>query len=170
MNKLLQLHDKVKYHRYRDDIVLNASRCRQYTDAFSKLLDAFQKEINAAKLTALTDRNQRQKMLVEAENRCFMIDARHKLTLLGELGDAYRYTGDYETEQRIRILMAQLESTLSSIHEYIAYGLIGFILRYPSNETMDAVRMVWKGTDYVASTASTLQKAPPAPPRIPHSW
>lgn len=161
MNKLLQLHDKVKYHRYRDDIVLNASRYRQYTDAFSNLLDAFQREINNARQTAHSDRNKGQKMLVEAENRCFMIDARHKLTLLAELGDAYRYTGDYETEQQIRILMAQLESTLSSIHEYIAYGTIGFILRYPSNETMEAVRMVWKGTDYVASTASTPQKVPP---------
>ena len=53
MNKLLQLHDKVKYHRYRDDIILNASRCRSYTDAFTNLLDAFQKEINMAKQTAI---------------------------------------------------------------------------------------------------------------------
>lgn len=169
MNKLLQLHDKVKYHRYRDDIILNASRCRQYTDAFNALLDAFQKEINAAKQTAIPERNKSQRMLVEAENRCFMIDARHKLTLLAELGDVYRHTGDYETGQRIRILMAQLESTLSSIHEYIACGKIGFILRYPSNDSMDAVRMIWKETDYVDSTAAALRQVPPTPHRIPHS-
>lgn len=161
MTKLLHLHDKVKFHRYRDDIVLNASRCRHYTDAFTTLLDAFQKEINAARQTALPDRNKSQNMLVEAENRCFMIDARHKLALLGELGDSYRYAGDHETEQRIRILMAQLESTLSSIHEYIAYGTIGFILRYPSDDTMETLRLTWKGTDYIASTASTPQKVPP---------
>lgn len=155
MNKLLQLHDKVKYHRYRDDIVLNASRCRHYTDAFGSLLDAFQKEIDAARLTPLSERDKSQKMLVEAENRCFMIDARHKLSALAELGEAYRRAGGYETEQQIRILMAQLESALSSIHEYIVSGKIGFLLRYPADDSMEAVRMVWKETDYIPSGTQT---------------
>ncbi len=162
MNKLLHFHDKVKYHKYRDDIVLNASRCTHYTNAFTDLLNAFQKEIDHARQTALPDRNRGQQMLIEAENRCFMIDARRKLSLLGELGETYRHTGDYETSQRIRILMAQLESTLSSIHEYIVYGRIGFIVQYPSDETLDAVRMVWKGTDYIAATATEPRQAPPA--------
>lgn len=161
MNKLLQLHDKVKYHRYRDDIILNASRCRSYTDAFTDLLDAFQKEIDKARQTAIPDRNKSQQMLVEAENRCFMIDARHKLALLEVLGETYRCTGDYETEQRIRIVMTQLEGTLSSIHEYIVYGTIGFILHYPSDETLNPIRLVWKGTDYIASTATVPHKESP---------
>ncbi|MCD7724668.1 MAG: hypothetical protein LUI12_03840 [Clostridiales bacterium] len=148
MNKLLQLHDKVKYHRYREDIVLNASRCHQYVHAFTSLLDAFQKEIDSARLIPLPERTQSQRMLVEAENRCFMIDARRKLSLLEKSGEIYRYEGGYETEQQIRLLMAQLESALSSIHEYIAYGKIRFLLRYPSDDTMDVIRMAWKGTDY----------------------
>lgn len=169
MKKLLQLHDKVKFHRYRDDIVLNASRCRSYTEAFGNLLDAFQKEINAAAQTPLMERNRSQKMLTEAENRCFMIDARHKLSLLGELGELYRSTGDYETEQRIRILMAQLEGVLSSIHEYIVYGTIGFLLRYPSDDALTPVRMVWKGTDYIAVTAQAPPQASQAQRKNPRS-
>ena len=44
MNKLLQLHDKVKYRRYRNDIIAAAAHCRRYTSLFNDLLDAFQKE------------------------------------------------------------------------------------------------------------------------------
>ena len=148
MNKLLQLHDKVKFHRYRDDIVLNAPYYKRYVRAFSDLLDAFQQEINAAKAVPAPDRDRRQKMLVELENRCFLIDARHKLSLLSLLAEAYCDTGDYSTQQQIQVLMAQLESTLSSIHEYISYGRVGFILRYPSDDSLQVLRLVWKGTDY----------------------
>ena len=87
-------------------------------------------------------------MLVELENRCFLIDARHKLSLLSLLAETYCDTGDYGTQQQIQVLMAQLESTLSSIHEYISYGRVGFILRYPSDDSLQPLGLVWKGTDY----------------------
>lgn len=150
MSKLLQLHDKVKYHRYRDDIVANAAHYKRYVRLFNDLLDAFQEEINAAKRTLPADRNSGMKMLIEADNRCFMIDARHKLNCLSELGDTYYRTDSYAAQQQIRILMAQLEGTLSSIHEYTVSGRITFMLRYPTDDTMEAVRLVWRGTDYAA--------------------
>lgn len=150
MNRLLQLHDKVKYHRYRDNIVENAAHYKRYVNLYTDLLDAFQKEINDAKRTPALDRELREKMLVELDNRCFMIDASHKLSALYTLAEEYYHSGAYDAERQIRILMAQLESTLSSIHEYIAYGRIGFLLRYPADDTMEAVRLVWKGTDYIA--------------------
>ncbi len=150
MNKLIQLHDKIKYHRYRDDIVANAAHYKKYVSLFNDLLDAFQGEVNSAKQTAPADRDRGMQMLVEVDNRCFMIDARHKLNCLSELGDTYYRTDSYEALQRIRILMAQLEGTLSSIHEYIVSGRIAYILRYPADDTMEVVRLVWKGTDYAA--------------------
>lgn len=150
MNRLLQLHDKVKYHRYRDNIVENAAHYKRYVNLYTDLLDAFQKEINDAKRTPAPDRELREKMLVELDNRCFMIDASHKLSALYTLAEEYYHSGAYDAERQIRILMAQLESTLSSIHEYIAYGRIGFLLRYPADDTMETVRLVWKGTDYIA--------------------
>lgn len=150
MDKLLQLHDKVKYHRYRSDVVANAAHYRRYTSLFNDLLDAFQKEINSAKQTPPADRDKGMKMLIEADNRLFLIDARHKLNLLSELGEIYYRTDSYEALQQIRILMAQLEGCLSSIHEYIVSGRIAFLLRYPADDTMEVVRLVWKGTDYTA--------------------
>lgn len=149
MNKLLQLHDKVKYHRYRDDIIASAAHYRRYTDRFNDLLDAFQKEIDAAKKTSPSDRNTGMKMLVELENRCFMIDARHKLYLLDQLGEEYRHSNSYDLEQRIRILMAQLEGVLSSIHEYIVSGKIRSILRYSADDRMEVRRLTWHNTDYI---------------------
>lgn len=149
MNKLLQIHDKVKYHRYRDDIVENSAYYKRYVNVFNELLDVFRKEIDAARQISVLEREISAKMLVELDNRCFMIDAAHKLSVLYTLGEEYHHTGSYDTEQQIRILMAQLEGTLSSIHEYIATGKVGFLLRYPSDDSMEVVRLVWKGTDYV---------------------
>lgn len=149
MNKLLQLHDKIKYHRYRDDIVANAAHYRRYAALFNDLLDAFRKEMETARRTPAADRDISAKMLVELDNRCFMIDAVHKLDLLCRLGEEYRHSGAYDTERQIRILMAQLEGVLSSIHEYIVSGKVAFMLRYPADSSMEVVRLTWRGTDYV---------------------
>ena len=148
MNKLLQLHDKVKYHRYRGDITANAPHYKRYVSLFYELLNAFQRKIDEAAQTAPEDRDRGQHMLSALQRHGFMDDARRKLALLYELGEEYYRTDSYDAEQGIRLLMAQLESTLSSIHEYIAYGRIGFILRYPADDSMNAVRLAWKGTDY----------------------
>lgn len=149
MDRLPQLHDKVKFHRYRDDIVANASACKRYVSAFQDLLDAFQKEIDKARLTPPEYADTRSRMLVEMENRCFLIDARRKLTQLSYFGELYRCQGGSDTERSVRILMAQLEGTLSSIHEYIAYGKVSFLLRYPADDSLEAVRLSWRQTDYV---------------------
>lgn len=148
MNKLLQLHDKVKYHRYRSDIVANAPHYKRYVSLFYELLNAFQKEIDTACQTAPAARDRGMQMLAALEPLDFIKDARQKLALLYEYGEEYNRTDSYDAQQQIRILMAQLESVLSSIHEYIAYGRIGFILRYPANDRMDVVRLVWKGNRY----------------------
>ena len=87
-------------------------------------------------------------MLAALQSHRFVDDARRKLALLYEAGEAYYRTDSYDAEQQIRILMAQLESALSSIHEYIAYGRIGFILCYPEDNGMKALRLTWKGNDY----------------------
>ena len=151
MNRLLLLHDKVKYHRYRDNIVENAAQYKRYVNLYTDLLDAFQREIDTAKRTPSPERELREKMLVELDNRCFMIDAAHKLSMLYTLAEEYHHSGSYEAERQIRILMAQLESTLSSIHEYIASGKVGFLLRYPADDSMESVRLIWKGTDYTSA-------------------
>lgn len=148
MNKLLQLHDKVKYHRYRGDIAANAPHYKRYVSLFYELLNAFQREIDEAVQTAPQDRDRGMLMLAALQRHDFVDDARRKLALLYELGEEYYRTDSYDAEQGVRILMAQLESTLSSIHEYAAYGRIGFMLRYPADDRMDAVRLTWKGTDY----------------------
>ena len=148
MNKLLQLHDKVKYHRYRGDIAANAPHYKRYVSLFYELLNAFQREIDEAVQTAPQDRDRGMLMLAALQRHDFVDDARRKLALLYELGEEYYRTDYYDAEQGVRILMAQLESTLSSIHEYTAYGRIGFMLRYPADDRMDAVRLTWKGTDY----------------------
>lgn len=148
MNKLLQLHDKVKYHRYRGDITANAPHYKRYVSLFYDLLNAFQQEIERAERTAPADRDLGMRMLAALQSHRFVDDARRKLALLYEAGEAYYRTDSYDAEQQIRILMAQLESALSSIHEYIAYGRIGFILCYPEDNGMKALRLTWKGNDY----------------------
>lgn len=148
MNKLLQLHDKVKYHRYRGDLAANAPHYKRYVSQFYELLNAFQKEIDEAAQTAPENRDRGKHMLAALQRHGFTDDARRKLALLYESGEEYYRTDSYDAEQRIRLLMAQLESVLSSIHEYIAYGRIGFILRYPADDNMNGIRLTWKGTDY----------------------
>lgn len=148
MKKLPNLHDKVKYHRYRDDIIVNAAYYKGYIRAFNELLDAFQKEIDSAGQTPIRNRTLGERMLIEMDNRCFMIDAWHKLTHLSSLAADCHARSDSDTEHRIRILMAQLEGTLSSIHEYIVYGKVSFILRYPNDDSMEVIRLCWRQTDY----------------------
>lgn len=149
MNKLIALHDKVKYHRYRENIVLHSRHYKKYIELFTDLLDGFQKEINVAKQADTAIRSLGQSMLIELENRCFLIDARRKLNSLFLCAQDYQNFGSPELEQQIRILMAQLESTLSSIHEYIAYGTVQFFIRYQNDTSMKQNRFLWKGTDYI---------------------
>lgn len=130
--------------------MVNAAHYKRYVSLFTDLLAAFQKEINTARQTPAAGRSLSEKMLVELDNRCFMIDASHKLSALYARAEEYHNSGSCDTERQIRVLMAQLESTLSSIHEYIVSGRIRFFLRYSADDSMEAVRFVWKGTDYIA--------------------
>lgn len=138
----------------------NAAHYKRYVNLFTDLLAAFRKEIDAARQTPAAGRSLGEKMLVELDNRCFMIDASHKLSALSMLAGEYHCSGSCETEQKIRILMAQLEGTLSSIHEYIAYGRVGFLLRYPSDDSMEVVRLVWKNTDYMIAAQPLYTRKP----------
>lgn len=88
-------------------------------------------------------------MLIELENRCFLIDARRKLSSLYLCAQDYQDSDSLESEQQIRIIMVQLESALSTIHEYIAYEKVQFFIRYPDDMSMKKIRLVWKETDYV---------------------
>ncbi len=149
MKNLSSLHDKVKFHRYRDDVIVNAALYKRYVSAFNELLNSFQKEIDLAKQTPAAGRDLGKRMLIEMEKHHFMTDARHKLTSLSYLAADYHARGGSDTEHRIRILMAQLEGVLSSIHEYIACGKVSFILCYPTDDSMEVTRMSWRQTDYI---------------------
>ncbi|MDD6812613.1 MAG: hypothetical protein PUD93_12300, partial [Lachnospiraceae bacterium] len=149
MNSLISLHNKVKYHRYRENIVLNSRHYKKYVETFHDMLDGFQKEILTAKQIEPSARSLGQNMIIELEHRCFLVDARRKLNALLLYGQAYQDSGSPETEQQIRILMAQLEGTLSTIHEYIAFGVVHFFIRYATDTTLEQTRLVWRGTDYV---------------------
>lgn len=65
MNKLRTLHDKVKYHKYRENIVANAGAYKRYVNAFEALLNEFEKEIETVKKTDPAARNKGQQMLFE---------------------------------------------------------------------------------------------------------
>lgn len=149
MNKLRTLHDKVKYHKYRENIVTNSGAYKQYVKAFDALQNEFVKEIENAKKTDPAARDKGQQMLVELNKHNFPADSKEKLTYLNHFGELYHATGSYTAEQQIRILMTQLESVLSSIHEYIVSGMISFYLYYPNINDTHVVRFRWQKTEYV---------------------
>ncbi len=149
MGKLLALHDKVKYNPYREDVVANSRHYKRYVTAFAELLDAFAEEVEIARATPAEKSSTGDKMLVELENRCFLIDARHRLSALYHLAKEYQETGDMDLEVRIRLLLARLEGTLGCIHEYIVSGQVRFFLRYTGIEDGERQKYVWRGTDYV---------------------
>lgn len=149
MNKLRTLHDKVKYHKYRENIVANAGLYKRYISAFEALLNEFEKETKNAQKTDPAARDKGQQMLVELDKHNFLADAKDKLLYLDHIGGEYHAAGSYEAERQIRIIMAQLESVLSSIHEYFVSGTISSFLCYPSKTDMSVIRFKWQKTGYV---------------------
>lgn len=148
LNKLRALHDKVKYHKYRENIVLHSGSYKRYVNAFEALLNEFQREITTAKKIDPAAMDKGQKMLVALDSHGFLTNARHKLSGLDHIGGIYHASGSHEAEQHIRIIMAQLEGTLSSIHEYMVCGMVGFFLCYPNDTDMKVIRYKWRNTDY----------------------
>ncbi|MCM1155393.1 MAG: hypothetical protein NC314_10410 [Roseburia sp.] len=149
MNRLRVLHDKVKYHKFRENIVTNAGAYRRYISAFEALLNEFAKEIENAKKTDPAARDKGQQMLFELDRHGFLSDTKDKLLYLSHIGGLYYASGRYDTESQMRVIMAQLESALSSIHEYIVSGMVSFFLYYPDKNDMRVMRFKWQKTGYI---------------------